>query len=471
MTDAVHTLRLATRQSRLALWQTEHVAALLRAAHPDLAIEIVPMTTQGDRIVDRSLAEVGGKGLFIKELELAIEQGRADIAVHSMKDVPSELPPGMSIAAMLPRADPRDAFISKKHASFDALPRGARVGTSSPRRQAQLKHARADLEVLTLRGNVETRLRKLDAGEYDAIILAAAGLTRLGLAERITHYLDFAVSVPAVGQGIIGIECRSSDARSIELVCAMNDVHAADRRACAAGRRRAAPSGRRRLARRQRLVSRLDGGPGERSRTHRHRARGAFARGRCGRGVAAGPDMIPKVVPPLTDATILVTRPAAQAESLCAQIERFGGRAMRFASIAIEPLAAPPVEPCDLVVFVSVNAVEHGKHLLANAGAPRIAAIGKATAAALKAANIAVDCVPESGFTSEALLAHPQLKLEPGMRALIVRGSGGRELLQQTFADRGLIVQTREVYQRVCPTVDANTIEALENEWSEGGID
>lgn len=227
MTDAVHTLRLATRQSRLALWQTEHVAALLRAAHPDLAIEIVPMTTQGDRIVDRSLAEVGGKGLFIKELELAIEQGRADIAVHSMKDVPSELPPGMSIAAMLPRADPRDAFISKKHASFDALPRGARVGTSSPRRQAQLKHARADLEVLTLRGNVETRLRKLDAGEYDAIILAAAGLTRLGLAERITHYLDFAVSVPAVGQGIIGIECRSSDTRSIELVRALNDRHAA----------------------------------------------------------------------------------------------------------------------------------------------------------------------------------------------------------------------------------------------------
>lgn len=180
--------------------------------------------------------------------------------------------------------------------------------------------------------------------------------------------------------------------------------------------------------------------------------------------------MIPKVVPPLTDATILITRPAAQAESLCAQIERFGGRAVRFPTIAIEPLEAPAVGPCDLVVFVSVNAVEHGKHLLAGAGSPRIAAIGKATAAALKSANIPVDCVPESGFTSEALLAHPELKLEPGMRALIVRGSGGRELLQQTFADRGLIVDTREVYRRVCPSVDARALEALETEWSEGGI-
>ena len=230
----LQTLRIATRQSRLALWQAEHVAEQLRAAHPDLEVVLVPMTTQGDRILDRTLAQVGGKGLFIKELEVAIAEGRADIAVHSMKDVPSELPEGMTLAAMLSRADPRDAFLSVKHSSFDALPRGARVGTSSLRRQCQLKSLRPDLEVLPLRGNVETRLRRLQDGDYDAIILAAAGLTRLGLAERITHLIETERSLPAVGQGIVGVECRSDDARSIALLQALNDVAA--RQCCEAER-------------------------------------------------------------------------------------------------------------------------------------------------------------------------------------------------------------------------------------------
>jgi hydroxymethylbilane synthase len=217
-------LRIATRQSRLALWQAQHVAGNLRAAHPGLAVELVPMTTQGDRIVDRSLAQVGGKGLFIKELEIAICEGRADIAVHSMKDVPSDMPPGMTLAAMLPRADPHDAFVSLRHENFSTLPQGARVGTSSLRRQCQLKYARPDLQLLTLRGNVETRLRKLEEGQYDAIVLAAAGLIRLGLEDRITHRFDLEQFVPAVGQGVIGIECREDDARSIEIVRALNDV-------------------------------------------------------------------------------------------------------------------------------------------------------------------------------------------------------------------------------------------------------
>lgn len=223
MSTAKKVLRIATRQSRLALWQAEHVAARLREIHRELDIVLVPMTTQGDRVLDRALAEVGGKGLFIKELERAIEDGRADVAVHSMKDVPSELPRGMTLAAMLTRADPRDAFISNRYPTFDALPHGARLGTSSPRRQAQLKHARADLQVATLRGNVETRLRKLDTGEYDAIILATAGLARLGLAERITQHLDPSFCVPAPGQAIIGIECRDDDADSIALTRALND--------------------------------------------------------------------------------------------------------------------------------------------------------------------------------------------------------------------------------------------------------
>lgn len=221
-----HTLRIATRQSRLALWQAEHVAALLRNRHPGLNVVLVPMTTQGDRILDRPLANIGGKGLFIKELELAMSEHRADIAVHSMKDVPSEMPPGFMLAAMLPRADPRDAFVSSRHNSFASLPQRARVGTSSLRRQCQLKHARPDLELITLRGNVDTRLRKLDEEQYDAIILAAAGLIRLGLESRITEYFSPEQSVPAVGQGIIGIETRSDDARAIEFVRALNDTQA-----------------------------------------------------------------------------------------------------------------------------------------------------------------------------------------------------------------------------------------------------
>jgi len=216
-------LRIATRQSRLALWQAEHVAGRLRAIHPQLEVVLVPMTTQGDRVTDRPLAEVGGKGLFIKELELALAERRADIAVHSMKDVPSDMPPGMAIVAMLQRADAHDAFVSTRFTHFDALPEGARVGTSSLRRQCQLKAARPDLQMQLLRGNVETRLRKLDEGQYDAIVLASAGLIRLGLQHRITHSIPFERSLPAVGQGVVGVECRSDDERSIALVKALND--------------------------------------------------------------------------------------------------------------------------------------------------------------------------------------------------------------------------------------------------------
>jgi hydroxymethylbilane synthase len=215
-------LRIATRRSQLALWQAEHVAALLRAAHSGLPVELVPMSTQGDRVQDRALAEVGGKGLFVKELEVAIQEGRADIAVHSMKDVPSELPAGFCIAAVLPRANPHDAFLSLRHARFEDLPEGARIGTSSPRRQALLRHARPDLHLELLRGNVDTRLRRLEEGRLDAILLACAGLERLGLGARITHQLDLALSLPAVGQGVIGIECREDDSRSRAALAALH---------------------------------------------------------------------------------------------------------------------------------------------------------------------------------------------------------------------------------------------------------
>jgi hydroxymethylbilane synthase len=219
-------LRIATRQSKLALWQAEHVATRLRSAHPGLQVELVKIVTQGDRILDRPLADIGGKGLFIKELEVALTEQRADIAVHSMKDVPGDLPPGMVLSAMLTRVDARDAFISKRFPELTALPSGARIGTSSLRRQSQLRHLRNDIEIVPLRGNVDTRLRKLDEGEYDAIILASAGLIRLGLGDRITQLLPIDQSLPAVGQGIIGIECRSDDTSSLGYVGVLNDAGA-----------------------------------------------------------------------------------------------------------------------------------------------------------------------------------------------------------------------------------------------------
>ena len=215
-------LRIATRRSKLAMWQAEHVMSLLRSTHPDLPVELVPMSTQGDRVLDRALAEVGGKGLFVKELEVAMQEGRADIAVHSMKDVPSELPPGFAIVAVLPRANPLDAFISRRFKRFADLPQGARVGTSSPRRQSQLRHARPDLRLELLRGNVDTRLRRLDEGELDAILLACAGLERLGIAHHVTQQLDLDLSLPAVGQGVIGIESRADDVRSRDVLATLH---------------------------------------------------------------------------------------------------------------------------------------------------------------------------------------------------------------------------------------------------------
>jgi hydroxymethylbilane synthase len=207
----MQTLRIATRKSPLALWQSEHVAARLRAAHPGLAVELVPMSTRGDEVLDRSLSAIGGKGLFLKELELAMQRGDADCAVHSLKDVPMELEPGFALPAFLEREDPADAFVSNAFEGIDALPRGARVGTSSLRRQAQLRARRPDLQLLDLRGNVNTRLARLDAGDYDAIVLACAGLKRLGFGERIRARLDAPQWLPAPAQGAIAVESREGD--------------------------------------------------------------------------------------------------------------------------------------------------------------------------------------------------------------------------------------------------------------------
>ena len=213
-------LTIATRESRLAMWQAEHVRDLL-AARFGLEVKLLGMTTRGDQILDRSLSKVGGKGLFVKELETALEDGAADLAVHSLKDVPMDLPPGFALAAVLEREDPRDALVSPRYASLAELPQGACVGTSSLRRVAHLMSQRPDLRIEPLRGNLDTRLRKLDEGQYDAIVLAAAGLVRLGLAARIRTRFDAASMLPAAGQGALGIEVRADDAELRDALAAL----------------------------------------------------------------------------------------------------------------------------------------------------------------------------------------------------------------------------------------------------------
>ena len=211
-------IRIATRQSPLALWQAQYVQKQLMACHPGLQVELVPMVTKGDIILDTPLAKVGGKGLFVKELELAMLDGRADIAVHSMKDVPVEFPEGLGLVTICERDDPRDAFVSNHYASLADLPEGSVVGTSSLRRQCQLREQRPDLVIRDLRGNVGTRLAKLDNGDYDAIILAVAGLNRLNLQDRVRTALTPEECLPAVGQGAVGIECRLDDSETRELL-------------------------------------------------------------------------------------------------------------------------------------------------------------------------------------------------------------------------------------------------------------
>ncbi len=214
---------IGTRKSVLALWQAEYVAARLREAYPHVQVELLPVSTRGDEILDMPLAEIGGKGLFIRELEYLIREGKADMAVHSLKDMPAELPQDFTLAAVTDREDPRDAFVSLKYRSVDELPAGAKVGTSSLRRQSQLLHRRSNLRIESLRGNVQTRLRKLDEGQYDAVILAAAGLKRLGLGDRIGSYLSTAESIPAAGQGVMAVEVRKDDAELREMLAFLHN--------------------------------------------------------------------------------------------------------------------------------------------------------------------------------------------------------------------------------------------------------
>jgi len=220
-------VRIATRKSPLAMWQAEYVRQKLLNHHPDLQVELLAMSTRGDRLLDAPLAKVGGKGLFVKELETAMLEDMADIAVHSMKDVPMEFPEGLALAVICEREDPTDAFVSNNYQNLDQLPEGAVLGTSSLRRQSQVNARFPNLQIKDLRGNVNTRLAKLDAGEYDALVLASAGLIRLNMTQRITSRLDTNLCLPAGGQGAVGIECRIDDVEILDLLKPLHDSHTA----------------------------------------------------------------------------------------------------------------------------------------------------------------------------------------------------------------------------------------------------
>jgi|TARA_B110000977_G_scaffold66273_1_gene90136 hydroxymethylbilane synthase len=226
---SINKVRIATRKSPLALWQAEYVKAQLMGHNPSLQVELIAMSTKGDKLLDTPLAKVGGKGLFVKELEVAMLEGRADIAVHSMKDVPMEFPPGLELAVICEREDPLDAFVSNHYQNLAELPDGAVVGTSSLRRQCQVRAHFPKLQIKELRGNVNTRLGKLDAGEYDAIILASAGLIRLEMGHRITDKINSTLSLPAGGQGAVGIECRSDD---LDIQALLAPLHHKDSASC-----------------------------------------------------------------------------------------------------------------------------------------------------------------------------------------------------------------------------------------------
>ena len=493
MANLPQRIRIATRESRLALAQTGMVAAALRARYPQLAVELVPMTTKGDRVLDRPLAQVGGKGLFVKELESALDEDRADIAVHSMKDVPMVLPPQFAVATFGAREVPQDAFVSNRFETLAALPRGARVGTSSLRRECQLRRARPDLELVALRGNVNTRLAKLDAGDYDAIVLAAAGLRRLGLEARIRSILEG--SIPAIAQGILAIEFHRARA---DLAAALAPFEHADT-ACAARAERAlglvvegsceVPLGA--LAAVEGGTIRLEAflGLPDGTRFVHERIEGEAARAEAlgtelgSRILRAGGREILDLLAPATQRLdgmgVVITRPREPAEALARALARAGARPIVFPALAIEELAPTPALEASLAllpraalaIFVSAHAVECGL-AAARARGPwpeglAVAAVGEATAQALRNSGFARVISPPERHDSDALLALPQLQSVSGADIVIFRGEGGRERLKEGLEARGARVTYAECYRRVRPASDPAALLAA---WDRGEV-
>ena len=492
-------IRIGTRGSALALWQAEWVKAELEKNYPDMHVPLVTIKTTGDMIVDVPLAKVGGKGLFVKEIEEALLSGVIDIAVHSMKDVPTLFPEGLHLGAITMREDPRDVLIARMNIAFKDLPKGARIGTSSLRRQAQLMHARSDLVIHQLRGNVDTRIRKLREGQFDAIVLAAAGVKRLGLAERITEYLSPEISLPAIGQGSLGIECRADDRELNSLIAFFDDQNS---RTCVMGERA--------------LLRRLEGGcqvpiacygeikdggllyltglvasvdgkriikdciigyPDEAEILGVTLAEQLLSHGADDilREVYGESLDFNRMAHPLSGKRIVITRSREQARAFASMLADHGAIAIEFPTIDVVPPASwteldnalNSIGNYDWIMFTSANAVNFFMERLQNLGkdidiltGTSICCIGPKTAEAIGPFGLKADLVPADFKAEGVLAALGQLRVK-GQKFLFPRAKEAREILPDRLRELGAEVTVATAYENVKPVAGAEHVKKL----------
>ena len=490
----MQSVRIATRNSPLALWQAEFVKQALLEHHPELMVHIVGMTTQGDILLDKRLSNVGGKGLFLKELEVSLLNGETDIAVHSMKDVPVQLPSGLEIPVVCERADPRDAFVSNQYQNLYALPEGAKVGTSSLRRSSQLKSAFPKLMIEPLRGNVNTRLPKLDEGEYDAIILAAAGLQRLGFEHRIKQFITPELCLPAVGQGIVGIECRADDEETKALIQPLHNRESAMLLAAERAMNRILDGGcqvpvagyaeiEKGNIRMRGMVAALDGSKILFSNKSGNdlSAEAAIALGEeVGNGLlqqgadglladaASEQANIGSDSPPV----VLITRQLQYRGNMAELLSQLGCQVEHVETLQIDPLINDQVianinniNTFTDLLFVSRNAVEFGMALLADVGcgipeSVNVLAVGSETAKQLRGHGIKA-AFPDRGAGADALLATSMMKNLEGRRILVMRGAHGLTWPSDEMRKRGAQVEHADVYQQRLPANGGKQFKAL----------
>ena len=474
-------IRIATRNSPLALWQANHVQELLLEAHPDLEVEIVGMTTQGDQLLDRNLSQAGGKGLFLKELETSILENETDIAVHSMKDVPVEIPDGLTIAALCKREDARDVLVSNKYQNLYALHKGARVGTSSMRRISQLKSAFPALEFLELRGNVNTRLKKLDDGEYDAVVLAAAGLIRLGMQHRISQFITPELCLPAVGQGIIGIQCRSDDTATRELLEPLHNLEsaldlAAERAMNEAlgGGCHVPVAGYAEITKGKIRMRGMVGEPdGSRCLFSNRIATSMSEKAAIGIGQQVAEDLLEQGAAEILDSIyaasmqsqqpdkplIILTRQKQYLGNMESILESFDFKTVHLPTFNIVPTEDPQgiarlhnLQNYTDLIFVSRNAVENGMRFILEKGEipknMRVMAVGAETAKQLYKEYNVDALFPDQGVGAEALLKVRLLKDLSGRRVLIVRGTNGLDWPALEMRSRGATVAEAACYHQ-----------------------
>ena len=476
-------IRIATRNSPLALWQANYVKEQLLKAHKDLTVEILPMTTRGDQLLDRSLAAVGGKGLFLKELEVSLLNNETDIAVHSMKDVPVDLPQGLEISVVCEREDARDAFVSNDFEDFSALPAGAKVGTSSLRRVAQLKNAFPALEFIELRGNVNTRLAKLDNGDYDAIVLAAAGLIRLGFSDRIRQFIAPELCLPAVGQGIVGIECRSDDTQTKDILaplhCIESAVVLAAERAMNAGLEGGCQVPIAGYAQIENNEIRMRGLVGKPDGTQVLRTEAASQQvtnddalglgqyladellkqgaGTILKGVYQQATLLKKQSKPM----VLLTRQQRYLGNTPAILQRLDLQPTHIPTLHVQANDSSSLldtfsnlKDYTDILFVSRNAVEIAMPMIQQQGGLpdgiRIMAVGSETAKQLYSFDIKA-LIPNSGNGVEALLKVAQLADLNGRNILIIRGEQGLDWPAQEMCKRGAAVDQALAYKQLIP--------------------